>query len=493
MISSSELIRVRRLPSGVIRIGTVVVGAAGVSRINLPGSTLLYDPLTPRAVPTIEVADVASSAESVGALLGANVVDAMGELSRPDADAVVFDVVPVPSSRLAQLRALGYALWLTETCPWPLPEQLLGAQLVAAASSCLDLLEGREEVRRSLAALAGSLWEVLAAAVSVDTNPDALSVLVTAAHGVADQLPFGDPLHLALEDVVGLAEVAAAPEMNVLDDLLRMCVPHGSAHAGADTAILYAGSATADPSRNSSGLISGEEDAITWTVEISASRRADITVVGSRPPYPRQPAPTPLPELAISSLLGALTGTRRRGPVRQVACSIHVPSWPIAVAEMALAPFGERGSLTGRVTLDGPAADLVIGALTAGTLTIDVHDIGYRFAHLIAPDPTVESARRWSARAVCATRLALAAASPELEFAARAAWTQAMALWGYTRTAPGGSDLATARRRLCGGWLALLEGSDGDLSTDLDMPSAVTVDDREAISATITVAETYAS
>ena len=142
-------VRVRRLTNGVLRVGPYSPSAAGVARINLPGSTMLVDPLMPQCVPSLEVSEAAEAAEVVRALYGSSVAE---HVLDPEPEvAEVADVEWVAGPELWDLAQLGQLIWLARNAPWPMPSTVLVAELIIAIDSCLVVLEASEDVSRAIA------------------------------------------------------------------------------------------------------------------------------------------------------------------------------------------------------------------------------------------------------------------------------------------------------------------------------------------------------
>lgn len=487
--------RVRLLPSGVVRIGPYSTGPAGLARLNLPGATALVDPMTPHCAPTVEVSSIDAADETVRTLFGAEVAETMFRIQR-ETDAPATDADAVYNPRLREIQLLGHLLWITRTRPWPLPTTVLLAGLIIAADSCLDLLEDPETVRQSIRAQAQTMRLALTAP-SPDTIPaSVLDEITNASHAVTRALPLTDPdrarLMQAMESTTARRQTADHVPAGASRSLVEACTPHMSGHAGSPDDTLYTGSATADWYRNRVGLVRRTEDNVTWTAETHPSTDIDITVVAAGAnPEPRAAGPV-LPAAAVDEIVHALSGVSP-APSREVACSLHTPAWPLALKEFLLTPHDVTGDLAGRVHLRGPAAQALQEAVIQGSLIVDVHDAGYRYAHLGSIDPAVEAARRWSARALCASRRTLTLpADPETMAAARGAWHRALALWGETSTRNTGT--AKERIRHSAAWLKALDGQRPSTTEAPapDLADAVETEDLTGPGATATLSELLA-
>lgn len=488
----ADYIRVRRLPSTVIRVGPMVTSAGGLGRLALPGSTLLFDPLTPQVAPTVEVSHAASADPTLRALFGDPVADAVNSAD----EAGTADPVDVPatfSPRLGELQRLGNLLWLSHAMPWPLPSEALTAELVTATAACMDLIEDPDVAAAALATMTDSVLHAVEGACAAAACPQTiLDGLASAALAVAGQLPFADPSQAALVEAAERArraEPTTSWRTRGADSLAHACTPGIPVHAGVNDAVLYSGSTTADATRNSPGLVSRDEDAVTWSVDTTGTSQAAITVVAAPAAAPPTIGDPPL-HLPATSVIRALSDPLWPGPATLAACSFHTPAWPLALVDVVLTPFPGTGNLTGTATLTGATAQALTSALHDGSLIADAHDAGHRFAHLRRPDPTVEAARRWTVRAVCATRLALASTRPDVKTAALSAWTRALTLWEYTRASTGGPALAQERIRHCTAWRDLLTGTPSPAPTgSRDVADPVDAQDVDRIIDSVTGAE----
>lgn len=490
-----EIARLRLLPSGVVRIGPYSTAPAGLSRLNLPGATALVDPMTPHCAPTIEVSSIDAADETVRILFGAEVAETLFRIQR-DADKPVADVAAVYNPRLRDIQLLGHLLWITRTQPWPLPTAVLLAELIIAADTCLDLIEDPETVRQAVGAQAQTMRAALTAP-GPDTIPaSVLDELTAASRAVSRALPLTDPdrarLMLALESTTARRQTADDLPAGAPRSLVEACTPHMAGHAGSPGDTLYTGSATADWYRNQVGLVRRTEDNVTWTAETHPSTDIDITVVAAganREPSTEGPA---IPAAAVDEIVHALSGVSP-APSRQVACSLHTPAWPLALREFLLTPHDVTGDLAGHAHLSGPAAHALQAAIIQGSLIVDVHDAGYRYAHLGSIDPAVEAARRWSTRALYASRRTLTLPrDPATMVAARGAWHRALALWRETDTRNTGT--AQERARHSDAWLKALDGQ-RPTTTETpapDLADAVETGDLTGPGATATLSELLA-
>lgn len=502
---ASSAIAVRGLPSGVIRVGPATLAAGDVVRLNLPGATALIDPLVPHYPPTIEVSDAATADDVLRELYGDPVADRALALDADDTDSgdtdpgdTDFDdtvlVAFIPSRRLVDLQRLGALVWLARTMPWPLHQTALTAELITLTGACLDLLDDSDDIRDTLQGYSSPLHAAMTTAATSTTATTVTAELVQAASVVCDTLPMASAEQLALrqaiERAVAVADRREQHAASGLESMTRACTPVGAAHAGLDGAgTLFTGAATAEWSRNRPGLVSRDEDAVTWTVDLTTATSADVSVVTTAA------APTPdlaLPRLSAAALIRAISDPTWRDP-DAVSCSLHSPAWPLPLLEILLTRFPGTGDLTGSGTVRGPLVTMLARALRAGTLTVDVHEAGYRFAHLTAPDPVLEAARRWTNRAVCASRLALAHAEPSHARLAHSAWARAITLWRYTEAADPG--LARARIGQCVGWQALVDGDQPANPDDLagqgpDLPRVISRQDIADVIRQLSLAET---
>lgn len=492
-----ENVRVRRLRSGVVRIGPYSTSAAGVARLNLPGATLLVDPLVPHCIPTLEVSEPSEAVEVIRALYGSTVAGHVLDLEREAQE--VSDVECVPGPELRDLNHLGQLVWLSRSAPWPMPSTVLVAELIPAIDTCLVVLEDPDDVSEAITAYAGAMLIALPAALEARASPPVVTRLVDACRVISRNLPVTDAARPRLLAAIEAA-AASAPDgggrTGGTGPLLDACTPTAAVHAGpADEGTLHTGSATAEWTRNSGGVVSRDEDGVSWTVETHPADGALVTVVATRA-LPEPPVgDTELPTTSAAALIRAVSDA---GWVTgQIAAgSVHTPAWPLPLTEVVLTPHPETGDLTGSVTVRGPAADALRAALRQGTLVVDVHDLGLRHAHLAGTNYTVEAARRWTARAVCASRVALSWPEESVAMAARGAWNRAMALWRHT----GDHELAADRGRHCAAWLALMtaQAEPGAPTpqtppTPSDLADVITARDVGAVGEGITLSEVLAA
>lgn len=471
-------VRVRRLPSGLVRIGPYMTAAAGLARLNLPGATALVDPLTPHCIPTLEVSDASEADEVVRALFGATVGEQVLALDRTQLP--VADLEFVQGPQLRDLQRLGHLLWLGRTAPWPMPSAVLVAELITATDACLDVLENPAAAVEAIAGYAGSMQTALFAAVAGQTSPPVLARLVDAGRAIARTLPVTDAARPPLLAAIAAAAALSRPFPGLAprpSPLVDACTQPAAAHAGVVVdGILYTGSASAEWSRNSVGIVSRDEAGVTWTVETQLSAGVEVTVVASRAlPEPHVCDPD-MPPTSADALIRAVSDVGWVS-ARVAACSFHTPAWPLPLVEVLLTPYPATGDLTGSGSVHGPAAVALHAALRYGTVVVDVHDAGHRHAHLARTDPTVEAARRWTARALCASRLALTWPEDTAARAARGAWNRALALWRHTGQT-GSRELALDRVRHCTAWLSLLTGENQPtLPTPADLADSITASD----------------
>ena len=157
-----ENVRVRRLRSGALRIGPYSTSAAGVARLNLPGATMLVDPLVPHCIPTLEVSDASEAVGVIRALYGSAVARHVLDVE-PDSQATA-DVECVLGLELYDLNRLGQLIWLSRSAPWPMPSTVLVAELIVAVDTCLVVLEDPGDVPSHQPAPAGDRCRSSAAA-----------------------------------------------------------------------------------------------------------------------------------------------------------------------------------------------------------------------------------------------------------------------------------------------------------------------------------------
>ena len=492
-----ENVRVRRLRSGALRIGPYSTSAAGVARLNLPGATMLVDPLVPHCIPTLEVSDASEAVGVIRALYGSAVARHVLDVE-PDSQATA-DVECVLGLELYDLNRLGQLIWLSRSAPWPMPSTVLVAELIVAVDTCLVVLEDPGDVSEAIAGYVGPLLIALPAALEAHAPPQVVTRLVDACRVISRHLPVTDAARPRLLAAISAATASAGNRGGPLGGtgpLLDACTPTAAAHAGrVDEATLHTGSATAEWTRNRNGVVSRDEDAVSWTVETQPGNGAMVTVVATRALPEPLVGDTALPASSADALIrgvsdaGWVTG-------RVAAGSIHTAAWPLPLTEVVLTPHPETGDLSGSATVQGPAAEALRAALRQGTLVVDVHDLGLRHAHLAGGDPTVEAARRWTARAVCASRVALSWPEESVATAARGAWNRAIALWRHT----GDDALAADRARHCAAWLVLVsaEAEPGARAsqtppTSSDLADVITADDVAAWGQDITLSEVLAA
>lgn len=487
-------VRVRRLTTGVLRVGPYSISAAGVARLNLPGSTMLVDPTTPHCIPGLEVSEVSEAVEVVRALYGSTVADHVLDPEQHAQEAV--DIEWVPGPELRDLSHLGHLIWLACSAPWPMPSTVLVAELIVAIDSCLVMLEGSDEASLAIAGYAGPMLAALPAAVSGHAPSAVVRRLVDASRAIIRHLPVTDaarPQLMAAIERVTASSRDSEGRAFVSEALLDACTPAAAPHAGtADEGVLYTGSATAEWSRNTGGFVSRDEGSITWTVQTDPADGALVTVVATRGLPEPLVGDTGLPPMSPAVLIRAVSDAGW-ATGRAAACSIHTPAWPLPLLEVLLSPHPDTGDLTASATVRGPGADALAAALRQGTLVVDVHDLGMHHAPLVGVDPAVEAARRWTGRALCASRVALAWPDDTVAMAARGAWTRALALW--RRTGP--RTLAQERARHCAAWLALVtaDGDPGEPSSPTlpDLGDVITGTDAGAVGERITLSEVLAA
>lgn len=487
-------VRVRRLTNGVLRVGPYSPSAAGVARINLPGSTMLVDPLMPQCVPSLEVSEVAEAAEVVRALYGSSVAE---HVLDPEPEvAEVADVEWVAGPELWDLAQLGQLIWLARNAPWPMPSTVLVAELIIAIDSCLVVLEASDDVSRAIAGYAGAMLAALPAGLAGRASSTVMAPLVDASRAITRHLAVTDAarpqLLAAIERATASSEDSGGRSVGN-GSLLDACTPAAALHAGpADEGVLYAGSTTAEWSRNTGGLVSRDEDSVSWTVQTHPEDGALVTVVATRGLPEPLVGENALPATSPDALLRAVSDTEWVAG-RAAVCSIHTPAWPLPLLEALLSPHPETGDLTASAAVRGPAADALGAALRQGTLVVDVHDLGLRHAHLAGSDPAVEAARRWTGRAVCASRVSLAWPDETVAMAASGAWARALTLWRRT----GEHTLAADRARHCAAWLALVtaDGGQGAPPSPMlaDLGDVITASDARAVGERITLSEVLAA
>lgn len=465
MSYESGLLRVNRLPNGVIRIGPYLAAAAGLGKVSLPGSTALVDPLMPASPPVVEVADPWGAYDTIAQLFGEPIADAvvareMDSSSRPRAE----NVAPVLSAQLRDIQRLGHLLWMATNAPWSWPKSVLTAELIVAADMCRDLLEEPEAVSEVIAAYAESMQLALAIALRVGT-PATISVYADACRSISRCLPFTDvrwaPLIRTIEQVPAAVEDSKPTDLWATEELVSAGTPTAPANAAVDVGVLHTGSATANWTRNTAGVVARDEDTVTWTVEMRPDGAADVTVVAARAQQEPRVLDREIPALNPDPLILVLSDPGWAASNR-VACSLHTPAWPLPLAEFVLSPYPATGALTGACTVRGNGSQALVAALRHGTFIVDVHDLGVRYSHLRGPAPTVDAARRWTTRALCLSRLALADVGlGSLVATASGAWRRAIALWRFTGES-GDPQLAAERVRHCSAWLALLARNELD-------------------------------
>lgn len=480
-------VSVTPLPSGIVRVGPHPIGAAGIGRVLLAGATMLVDPMTPHSVPSLEVSDASTAEPWLRDLLGDTVADQVlaAETRGPEEGGSRETATAVIGPELSQAARLGMLLWLALDGPWVLPPDVLALEMVVGSTALLPRLDDEEVVAEAIAAMANPVSDLLLATVRGVPGGHSvpLDLARRAARAVSTTVPLSDP---AFERLI--QSVAEDPDPSTrrghhgfdAAQLLLACTPVGATHAGTDD-VLYSGSATADWRRNSPGSVSRDEDAIFWSVELRGSA-AEVSVVVPRPSTSGMSA-TVSPE----GLLKALVPFARLTADLGSSVSLHTAAWPLAIAEARLAGHDGSSTRRGRLLLEGVAAATVAAALRHGSLVVDVHDAGVRHAHLL-DDPLAAAARRWTARGVCAARLAIARRDSSVEQAAVAALSRGAQLWRATDSSTSRPGLGELRAQHCTGWLALIRRApaasrtiaEPDLPADsVPFPTPISRDDEE--------------
>lgn len=487
-------VRVQRLTSGVLRVGPYSSSAAGVARISLPGSTILVDPMMPQCIPSLEVSAAAEAVEVIGVLYGSTVAEQVLHLESDVQESA--DVEWVAGAELRELAHLGHLIWLARSAPWPMPSAVLVAELISAIDSCLVVLEAPDDQSRAIAGYAGAMLTALPAGQAEHASSTVMARLVDASRVITRHLAVTDAARPHLVAAIERATASATDgggRSGGNGPLLDACTPVGAVHAGPmDEGGLYAGSTTADWSRNSGGVVSRDEDDVSWTVQTHGGGEVLVTVVATRGLPEPLVGDGALPTISPDALIRAVSDSEWVAG-RAAVCSIHTPAWPLPLLEVLLSPHPHTGDLTASATVQGPTADALHAAVRQGTLVVDVHDLGRRHAHLAGGDPAIEEARRWTGRALCASRVSLAWPDDSVAMAARRAWSRAITLWRST----GDHALAEDRARHCTAWLALVSAGGDQDAPPSPMPEAlgdvISAADALAVAERITLSEVVAA
>lgn len=487
---------VRPLPSGVIRIGPFIANTAGVTRLVVPGGVAIIDPMTPHSPPTLEISEASEADPFLRDLFGDPTADQVASLENALPPTGEPDVVPaVFNPRLHDLTRLGQLIWLIESTPWPWPIAVPAAELITTAHACLDLLDDAPEISDALVERAPAISTALTTATTATTCPDTVKdLLLHAAQAIRWYTPAASALAQELDQAIAAAtRIALAPAATTLpvdlSDLWDACTTAAPVHAGTRDDAMVVGTTSAHWDRNTPGLVSRTEEAVLWDLHQrrDGTLHVSIVVTGAGPTI--QVCDPALPDISVTTLIAAITAGIPAPVAHASTCSIHTPSWPLPWLEVTLNPVPGTGNLAADAILQGPAVQAISAAVRTGTLIVDVHDAGTRFAHLLGGDPAVDAARRWSARAVCATRLALATGDPETRRSAANAWTRAIAVWTHTGTLTDPA-LADERVRQCRGWADLLTArTDVPVPPSQDVVRAVTRQDTTGLGFTLTTTE----
>lgn len=426
-------VRLRR--STTLQIGPDVVAAAGVARLVLPGGLALVDPMTPNALPTIEVWDPAAAGHTVRTLFGAEVASIVAESDQDDT--VLLDVaVPVaPHPLLGELTALGALVWLAGAQPWPLHPTALALELIVRFSRCREVLDAGAAITEAATDLALGVAAVDEALQSSSWHhPDLPRLVADAARALLPDLATGSPEFDQLATIVE-RWLRPGPDPDnrhyTLTDAVRVaCEVNGALHAGDDHDSIYVGTAAAEWSRNPSGVVSRDERAVFWSATVEQDH-ARVTVAAEPARIAAPLAGPDLPEVDAAALFDAVTGTGWTDLAGPVSTSLHTPSWPLPLVEVLLTRDTGSGDLVGSAVLRGGLVEALRQALLMDELIVDTHAAGGRLAHLRGYNPVAEEARRWTARALAAQRIAATRTDPALVALASDTWSRALASWSY--------------------------------------------------------------
>lgn len=424
---------VRALPGGVIRVGPARAAAAGQARVFLPGATALVDPMTPNCPPTLEISDVPTASDVVESLVGTAVVDALLELDRHPRKGT--DLVRTGwGSGMLDLQRLGHLLWLARFAPVPVAQDVLGAEIVAAAGAARPLLEDPIAVGEALADLAEPMVTALATALDRGVDGRAVAALRAAAESGAVLLPLD---HAAVRILAELGGASAIDAGGTGRAALLSLVPLGADHAATPEPGLFAGRFTAEWTRTALGRVCRDEDAVEYTAEVGPTGEVALWVGADAPADVSAVPGAPTPDVLLELLTDPLPS-----PYDGLVVSVHTPAFPLPLAQARM-HAATPGRVTAELRVPGAPGRALALALRRDTLTIDVHAEGTSFAPT-AGHRVAEAARRWTARAWWATRLA-----GGVDVEAAPAWRQAQLLWASTAA---DGVLAEHRRRLCAAW-----------------------------------------
>lgn len=439
------------------RIGGPPYGIAGLTLVPLNGMVLQIDPAHPDVPPTGFVADPTAAHETVARLFGSEVAEALDEDGTHHARLAT-------SRELRDLQRLGILWWLRECAPLALDPHLLHVETAIAQAALAELLDYDEDWTAPLVDLAPSIVTAAARfrtqpAIAADL-PGAVSMLDQATALLDRLLPSGHPARASLDHEIALADAATRGGLRQFDaatalDLTQLLRPRG-AHSAGVADLDLSGSATVDWARVRPGMLSPDEDAVSWQIDADGM----LSVVVAAAPAPRihplfadcGPGPSqPRPAGEHHPLRPRFTLYRRRWPI------------PLGEGELELQP--EAGAWMGAIQLDS-TLHRQLTAWQPSMLSVEIRESGTRHPPRLGAAAQAAEAGRWAVRGLCGLRLSgggNADAAELLRSAAADAFFRGRALWSDLdsrhRSDSGSRQRYAREAEFCGAVLRTLDGT----------------------------------
>ena len=455
-----------------LRIGGPPYGIAGLTAVPLNGMVLQVDPAHPDVPPTGAVTDPSSARETVRRLFGSEVANALE-------DGGIHHARLATSYELRDLQRLGTLWWLRECAPLALDPHLLHVETAIAQASLAEFLDHDEDWTAALVDLAPS---IVAAAAQLRTEP-AIAADLPGAVSLVDQamslldrlLPTDHPARTDLEHETELTDAAVHWGLRQFDaatalDLMRPLRPKSAHAAGAEEQDL-SGSATVDWARVRPGILSPDEDAVSWQIDVGGMLSVVVPTAATPRIHPLFAGCNPGPSQSLRQ------GDEHH-PVR-LRFALYRTRWPIPLCEGELELQREAGAWIGVTRLDS-ALRRELMAWQPSALTVEIRESGTRQPPRLGASGQAAEAGRWAVRGLCGLRLSgvgSAGAAELLRTAAADAFFRGRALWsdlGARHRPDSGSQPSYAREaEFCGHILRTLD----ETSTNTSAPSAIRISD----------------
>ena len=468
---SVDQVEVSGSDSAPTRIGSLPYGIAGLTLVPLNGMVLQTDPARPDVPPTGFVADPPAARETVARLFGSEVAKVL------DIDGT-HRAQLATSHELRDLQRLGTLWWLRECAPLALDPQLLHVETAITQAALAELLDHDDDWTAPLVDLAPS---IVAAAVRLRSEP-AIAADLPGAVGMLDRatelldrlLPSNHPARADLEHEIALANAATRWGLRRFDiatalDLTQLLRPRGARSAGTEDLDL-SGSATVDWARVRPGVLSPDEDAVSW--QIDADGMLSVVVAA---------APTPRIHPLFADCDAGPSEPRldsEQHPARP-RFTLYRRRWPIPLGEGELELQPEAGAWMGAIRLDS-TLHRQLTAWPPSMLSVEIRESGTTHPPRLGAAGQAAEAGRWAVRGLCGLRLSGAGnadAAELLRSAAADAFFRGRALWSdldSRRVAGTGRQQRYAREaEFCGTVLRTLD----DTSAETTASPAVDISD----------------